>query len=214
MGQGGYSAGVLAEAIGSTVTVRFHSPVPLDQPLRIERHGDTTNLLSDGVAVLSAQPGSLQNAPPAPVEPAAAATGRRWAESRFLEPARSCFSCGSGPDSLRIHAGQVDDSRFATPFTPPPWVANADGEVRLPFVWAPLDCAAGWHVALDQSDPRLAVTGWLIVVQHRPLLVGRDYVVVTSTDPGWEGRKRGASSAIYDRDGALCASSSSLWISV
>ncbi len=214
MGQGGYSAGLLVEALGRPVTVRFHRPVPLELPLRIDTSTSTTQLMNEGELVLSAGPAPTAVDQPPSVDLDTATAGREWAESRFLEPARSCFSCGSRPDSLRIHAGQVDSNLFATPYVPPDWTAGDDGRVRLPFVWAPLDCAAGWHVALDETEPRLAVTGWLTVDQVLPLEPGNAYIVVTSAHEEWDGRKRPATSAIYDSEGVLHARSSSLWISV
>lgn len=214
MGQGGYSAGLLAEALDRQVLVRFHSPVPLDLPLRIDTSNATSRLLHHGNLILSAEQTGEHDEPPPSVDLETATAGREWAESRFLEPARTCFSCGSRPDSLRIHAGQVDSNLFATPYVPPDWTAAGDGDVRLPYVWAPLDCAAGWHVALDETEPRLAVTGWLTVDQLLPLQPENTYIVVTSAHEEWNGRKRQATSAIYDSGGVLHARSASLWISV
>lgn len=214
IGQGGHLAGILAEELGSVTRVDFRSPIPLEHPLSTTTDKTGIVVWDGDTRIAEAAPSSVTSTPPPPVTTEQAERARRWAVDRFVDRVRTCFSCGSRPDSLGVHAGRVDGTDlFATPYTPPAWTSDHEGDVRHRFLWAPLDCAAGWRVALD-AHRRLAVTGWLTVEIFERVPAGAPLVVVADADDGWNERKRHARSALYSDDGRLLAASESLWISV
>lgn len=212
--QGGYLGGRLAGMLGADTTrVGYRFPAPLDRDLQVEALDGRLRLWCEDDVVAEAEPADLEAAPPPPVTREEAEAARLLAEADYPEQLGSCFSCGLGSDGLGIHAGPAGDGRFATPYTPPPWTADDAGLVDLPALWAPLDCAAGWRVSFG-GDGRPALTGWLAVEVAAPTRPGEELVVVSDADPGWDGRKRRARSALYDTGGGLRARAESLWISV
>jgi hypothetical protein len=214
MAQGGHVAGLVASKLGLDVAVTFRAPCPLETPLVLSstRHG---HVLTDGDTVILEAVEDNSSPPPPPAVPLAMAEeARRWAET---QPASfnisKCFSCGTGPEALRVHAGRVDGSSvYASPLIHPAW-AGTLGAVEQRFLWAPIDCAAGWRVTFDKWS-RPAVTGRLRVKVHTEVMSGEPLIVVADADKEWQGRKRTARSAIYRIDGTLVASSASLWIAL
>jgi hypothetical protein len=65
-------------------------------------------------------------------------------------PFPTCFGCGherTEGDGLRIFSGPVNGSDvMAAPWFPDPSLAGETGRVRTEFLWAALDCPAGWAV--------------------------------------------------------------------
>lgn len=208
--QGGHIAGLVAGHLGDAVAITFRNPCPLDRPLDLI---DGRLLDGDTVILESAPAGDISAAPDF-VAWSDAVAAREWAEHQPGIPRVShCFSCGSDPASLRVHAGRVDGSGiFATPLTHPRWTAP-EGTVEHRFLWAPVDCAAGWRVSLDDRA-RPAVTGRLQVTVRTEVEPGTRLVVVADAEPEWNGRKRRARSAIYRDDGELVAAAESLWIAL
>lgn len=214
MAQGGHLAGLVSQTVGYEITVRFRRPCPLETPLELAsdgdghmlRHGDTTILEA------SATHDPVPSVPP-PVTTEEAEEGRRWAESQaFAQNIRTCFSCGDSSHSLRVHAGLIDGSELAaSPFSYPEWMAP-DGAVEPRFVWAPIDCAAGWRVSLGPNS-RPAVTGGLRVAITELPRPGEPLIAVASADD-WTGRTRSARSAIYRENGSLVAAADSIWVAV
>ena len=208
--QGGHVAGLVASHVGGAISVTFRNPCPLDRPLQL-----VDGRLVDGdTVILETSAATDISRPPPFVTWSDAVDAREWAESQPSIPRiSSCFSCGSAPDSLRVHAGRVDGTTlYATPLVHPSWAAP-DGRVEHRFLWAPIDCAAGWRVSLDDRA-RPAVTGRIQVEVHLDVDAGTPLVVVADADPEWDGRKRRARSAIYRDDGTLVASAESLWIAL
>lgn len=214
MAQGGHLAGMVASSIGDEIAIIFRSPCPLDTSLTLTRVGDRHELSWDDTIVLEAVPDVSTPAPPAFVSWEDAVVARDWAEDQpHLQAVTTCFSCGSGPDTLRVHAGKVEGtSLYASPLVLPSWTAP-DGLVEHRFLWAPIDCAAGWRVSIGEGS-RPALTGRLRVMVHDDVSPGEQLVVVADADPDWDGRKRIARSAIYRADGTLVAASESLWIAL
>lgn len=208
MAQGGHVAGLVASLLGGDLAVSFRSPCPLDTPL----HLDGTRLLHGDTVVLEAEPAGELPEPPPFVHPEEAEEARQRVESTtHVQAISTCFSCGTGPDSFRVHAGPVDGVRwYASPVTHPRWTGPGN-VVEHRFLWAPIDCAAGWRVSVGD---RPAVTARLQVTVHADVAPGTPLVVVADADPDWDGRKRAARSAIYTSDGGLVASSGSLWVAL
>lgn len=216
--QGGYVAAILAGPLAARRRATFRAPTPVDADLTVERAGEEIRLRRDDELLVVSAPWEPAGAPPPPVSLDEAAAARERSEASGESLATGCFSCGTGEESFRIHPGPVDGAGvFATPYRPPAWTAGEDGRVLAPFLWAPLDCTAGWR-AIAPVEPggerRAAMTGRLGVEIVEPPEAGADLVVVADADVAWEGRRRHARSAIYDTAGRLVARSESVWISL
>jgi hypothetical protein len=214
MAQGGHVAGLVSSLLDHEVAISFRSPCPLEVPLVVQEDGEHHRLLHGDLVVLDAEPDDFVPEPLPFVSWAEAEAARAWAETQsWLQNVSTCFSCGSGPESLRVHAGRVNQSGiYASPFVHPPWMANGR-YVEHRFLWAPIDCAAGWRVAVGE-DARPAVTGRSRVAVHHDVEAGEPLVVVADAEAAWDGRKRRARSAIFAADGTPVATSESLWIAI
>lgn len=213
IGQGGHFAGLLAERRRAPTRVWFRAPIPLGRNMSLDEREETLVVRDGPTEIALAENAAVQTDPPPAVSLDEADQGRRWALRRRILRAEGCFSCGMGPESFRVHAGRVRGGLFATPYTPPPWTAGPEGTVSDRFLWAALDCAAGWTVSLD-GPTTPAVTGWLAAEIATAVAPGTPLVVVAAAEDGWTGRKRMASSAAYTGDGTLVAKADSLWIAV
>ena len=151
---GGYAAGLLAQAVGAPgVEVTLRLPPPLERELAVTRDGERVLLLDGDALVAEARPGDPAVEAPAPpsfdeaVEAGRAVGG--WGAPEFDE----CFVCGhrAEGDGLEIHAGLVPgrDGLVATT-----WIAR---EVRPEIVWAAIDCPGAY--ALRGDVPRRAAAG-------------------------------------------------------
>lgn len=210
MGQGGYLGGLIAETRTGPIEVSYRSPIPLDVPLSLRGNSAEVEIVASDVLIATARSANLHGPFPSAVSAEVAERARSYSESEEMF-VTTCFSCGTTPGGFRIHPGPVngDGSAYATPFRPPAWTAP-EGFVQLRYLWAPLDCAAGWRVSA--GGERMAVTGALSVEQLRPIEPERVYVIVADALEPWQGRKRRAASALYTADGELVARSDSLWI--
>lgn len=212
--QGGHVAGMVASSIGDDVAIAFRSPCPLETPLTLEGVDGRHQLLWEDTVILETDPDDSTPEPPAFVTWEDAVVAREWAENQtHVQAITTCFSCGSSPDTLRVHAGKVDGTPlYASPLAFPSWTA-IDGRVEHRFLWAPIDCAAGWRVSMGEGS-KPALTGRLRVTVHDDVSPAERLVVVAAADAEWDGRKRTARSAIYRADGTLVAASESLWIAL
>jgi hypothetical protein len=142
-GNGGYCSGLFAGLLEGLTEVNLRSPVPLDTPLEIER-GDGALRVRDGETLVAeaSEISELDVEVPDPVgiEDARLASRSYRGEKGGLF--HRCFVCGRGrPDSMKVFAGPVEGRDLvATPWTPPDWSADAEGNVRPEIVWASLDC--------------------------------------------------------------------------
>ena len=214
-GNGGYSAGLLARALGgSGCTVTLRQPPPLDAALRIECGPEGFSMLAGDIVIASAVREALVHAVPAPPGFEAA----RQAESRFagfdhhIFP--GCFVCGperGDGDGLRIFPGSTGEpGRVAATWIPDESLDDGLGHVRSEFVWAALDCP-GYFAVADQAG--LALLGRLGVTIHRLPRIGEPVIVT-----GWaiesSGRKHLAGTALHDREGVLLAAGAATWITL
>jgi len=215
-GNGGYCSGVLAGLLDGPVEASLRSAVPLDTPLAVSREGDGSLRALDGDALIveaHPAPGFEIDVPePVSVEDARAAT----AAYRGLTsgPFCRCFVCGrSRDDALGVFAGPVDGrSVVASPWIPPSWAADADGNVRPEIVWAVLDCPTYFATYIDvEGDLPLGVLARQTGYVDRSVRAGDEHVVI-----GWgigvEGRKRHAGSAVLSADGEVLAAARALLI--
>ena len=98
----------------------------------------------------------------------------------------------------------------------PEWTRRADGTVEPGAVWAAIDCTAAWFTT-QTGERRVALTAQFTAEITGPIEAGETYALVgwTGGHPiEWDGRKRHAASAAFDREGRCVARSTSLWISV
>lgn len=225
-GNGGYSAGLLAERLsapgGPAVEVTLRTPLPLETPLTLATDG-TTLTMSGRETVAEARTVDLTDEA-VPGEPVDTATARD-AEQRYPghegHPFPRCYSCGPerGPgDGLRLFPGSVRPGHgpenlgntVACTWTPGPELDDGTGHVDLRRIWAALDCPGGWS-----SD-----------IQGRPIVLGRMAAQVTAVPRigrthvltghlhAVEGRKVLTGSALHDADGRLLAHARATWITL
>lgn len=238
-GNGGYSAGLLAERLtapgGPAVRVTLRTPPPLDRPLTVEgtpqeglRLIDPTaegraRLVAEAVTAdpLETDPLKPGVIPGGPVTVAEAEDARKLYPGLDQHPFPHCYSCGperAGGDGLRLFAGSVrpgegtdgTGNTVACTWDVLPAVDGGDGTAALAQVWAALDCPGGWS-----SD-----------ISGRPIVLGRMTAQVLAAPPvgstqvvmghleAVDGRKVHTGSALYDQDGRLLAQARATWIAI
>lgn len=211
-GNGGYTTGLIAQAIGEPVGVRLLRPVPMNRDLTIAAVVEDRWEARAGSEVIATA--TLQTVdiyvpqPPSWVE--AFGVSRHFSGfTHHLYP--TCFVCGPARaqgDGLRIFPGSVPGTHlFAAPWQPDASLGDAAGKVRPEFVWASLDCP-GYFVS---ASPRPALLGELAVRIERVPRVGERCVVTAWRIEG-EGRKHRVGTALFDADGQCCALGVATWI--
>lgn len=221
-GNGGYSAGLLAElADAPVVEVTLRAPPPLERALRVEDRDGVLVALDGDDVVLEARPASLddvQAPPPVSLDEARAADGVSAYRDHAVHPFPTCVVCGpdrAPGDGLRMFPGPVGAGRCATVFRPDASLADAIGEVAPAAVWAALDCPSSGPV-LDMAPEEAArrapsVLARLAVRIDAPLHAGEEYVSV-AWKLGEDGRKRTSGTALFTAGGRLVALGRALWI--
>jgi hypothetical protein len=208
-GNGGYTAGRVAQYLGGAVEVTLRRPPRLERPLRVEREPDRVTLWDGAELVADATATTLDFdlVPPVPVEGAVEAS--RAVPDRYLarHPFPRCFVCGPARepgDGMRLFAGRVGGTdHFAVP-----WVPDEVDEV---LVWAALDCPSSAVLHLDDDDPPPHVLGRFAArIDHLPE-PGAPHVIM-SWRLGRDGRKVFSASALYDADARLLAMAGATWI--
>lgn len=221
-GHGGWTAWQMARQIGQPISVRLRAPIPLGEPMRVASQDGGWGLFCasdvDGSAVMSAVPWApdVPLTPPVSVEAAAQARAR-FPVSDEVHPVQTCFICGLGDRSQGIHAGPLGDGRFASDWQVPDGVIASPAQIEG-LAWSVLDCAAHWYVSCAGTGPfRQAFTVQYAVDIHRAPAPGEQCAVVAWNGdyaPDWDGRKRGAASALFDTCGELIAAARSFWVAV
>lgn len=225
-GNGGWSAGALAELVGAqaapvdgrgdpVVTVQLRRPPPLDTGLLVRTEAEWTLALDpDGETVLRARLGDPDPPPVPPVDAATARAAQATYPGLREHPFPTCFSCGTDRepgDGLRIFPGPVDPvegaARVAATWVPAGDVGGPDAD--LATTWAAVDCVGAW--ALD-SGARLLVLGQVTTRVYRRPRAGVEHVVVGLAGPV-EGRRHHATTSLYD-DRGLLAGTAQVWFAV
>lgn len=215
-GNGGYSAGLLAQALGGLdVEVTLRLPPPLGRDLRVEAGADDAALYDGDALVASAVRAPLAlDVPPPP-----AALAARAAETRFTGFERhifpGCFVCGPDRDEgdgLRIFPGAADGAsdQVAALWTPDPAFEGEDGRVALPFLWAALDCPG--YFAVEREAGRAVLGRMRARIEAAPPAGAP--LIVTGWAIGHDGRKHRAGTALHDKEGRLVAAATATWISL
>lgn len=212
-GNGGYSAGLLAEHVDGIAEVSLRSPVPLDTELEVSRDADGVVSLKAGDALV-AEARTIDDVDatvPAPVSLAEA----REAAGRYpglLEgPFSSCFVCGRDrDDAFGVFAGAVTGRDVvASPWTPGPETANEAGQVAPELVSAVLDCPT--YFALYDDPGTLSFLARFAVRHDAPVEAGAEHVVV-AWPIAMDGRKHHAGAAVLAADGTPLAVARALLI--
>lgn len=238
MGQGGYSCHLLQDSVRrlggpASITTALRRPIPLDtdlvvRPATVRGGGQGWILavpdeLDQPILEASAWTPDVASTEPVTIEAAEAARARHAMDAAD-HPAPHCLSCGLGPESLRVHAGPLDEgdgpleegagvARYATPLRIP--VDPSTGEADESLVWMAIDCACGWFTSRSGASPGSGVTVQYAVEIVAPLEPETDYVLVAWHGDGpadWDGRKRTSAAVVFDAAGAVMARSRSLWV--
>jgi hypothetical protein len=213
-GNGGYSAGVVAGFLEGAAEVSLRSPVPLDKELDVNHVADGAVRVLDGdTLVMEGRPKpDLEVEVPDAVGPDEA----RRATSRYRGTSEGvfsrCFVCGlAREDAVGVFAGEVEGRELvASPWTPPSWMADADGDVLPEFVWAVLDCPTYFAVYIGQDLP-MSVLAQLTTRVDGQVRAGEEHVVM-AWPTGVDGRKRYAGAAVLSSAGEPLAVARALMI--
>jgi hypothetical protein len=213
-GNGGYSAGLLANLIDGPVEASLRSAVPLDTPLTVVAGDDGALRAFDGERlVVEARPApDFDLAVPEPVDLDAAHDAATRYRGLPDGPFCRCFVCGLRRDDvLGVFAGDVAGRQLvAAPWTPPAWAADGDGLVRPEIVWAVLDCPTFFAAHVGQ-ELTVSVLARQTAAVARPVRAGEEHVVIAWPIAA-EGRKRWAGSAVLSATGEPLAVAEALLI--
>ena len=202
-GNGGYSAGWLAQFVDGPAEVTLRLPPPLERPLRVAEQDGLVVLLDGEAVVAEAQPAAVELELPEPPTWAeaesAAARHVRFGGENFSE----CFSCGVRPeDGLCIHVGPVEGRDLHAA----PWAAR---EVSPEVVWAAIDCPGAYAVG---GPGRGEVVLGRMAAEIRRLPDEGERCVVGAWPLGEDGRKLFAGTALFGAAAEPLARARQTWI--
>ncbi len=212
---GGYAAGLLANALTGAIEVTLRRPVPLEQSLSLCVEHGRAELRHEEQLVAEARTVPLDlSVPPAPSFARASEQSRHYVGHR-KHHFPGCFVCGparAAGDGLRIFPGaERDDELVAAPFVPDASLGTQGGVVAAEFVWAALDCVG--YFASARPNYLVALLGRITAEIVCPVRVDEACVVI-----GWslgrEGRKLQAGTAVFGADGRLCGRARQTWIAL
>jgi hypothetical protein len=215
-GNGGYSSGLVANALKATAECTLRKPIPIERELEIEKRNSGLVLLDREELIIECKRTEIdiEVRPPRSLGEAQEAAERSPAFHNHPFP--TCFTCGperEAGDGLRIFPGrfETDSDVFAAPWLPDSSLADSECRVKPEFVWAAMDCPTGFAGGFPWAGK--LVTGRLAVQHLAAVKAGEPHVVV-SWPLGWEGRKSHAAAALYNGSGELCAIAKATWIKV
>lgn len=225
-GNGGYVSGLLAQLLPpGAAEVTLRSPVPLDQPLTVVREDGGVRVVDGDKLIAEARLSELEldvPEPPTFEEALAAQSGSlalRVGTHPILPGERVgvhpiCFCCGAelaADLGLHVYAAPVPGRDLvAAAWHAPAAFADASGVLPATMIGTALDCPG--EFAWYEKGLRFALLGRMTLRVDKAVHAGERCVII-----GWtiaeEGRKRFAGSALFDAQGALCASAKAVWIS-
>jgi hypothetical protein len=213
-GNGGYSCGAIAAAIGVPVEVTLRMPPPLDTRMQIVATDGAWSVMDGDRLVAEATPAATPPPPPPAPSPleAAAAAARYLGHEHHEFP--TCFTCGPGrDDGLRIFSGPVDDGDLvAAPWVPDSGLPNDEGALTVPVVWAALDCPGAWTAMRTRTDAPVVLGRMAAHIERLPLIF--ESLISYGWRTGGEGRKAYAGTALADEEGTPVAWASQTWIAI
>jgi hypothetical protein len=212
-GNGGYTCGVLAQALGGEAEVTLRAPPPLETPLDVQVEGDKARMTQGEQVVAEGTRTHVDLEVPLPPSWDEALAAQRRFPGFTVHAFPRCFTCGTARtpgDGLCIHTGEVQGRDiFAATWIPDSTLADAQGTVRPEFFWAATDCAGAWATNSRQQNP--SVLGRFAARLDRPIAAGERYIVI-----GWpighEGRKHHAGTALFTADGERVGFGRQTWV--
>lgn len=212
-GHGGYTAGLLSESAPGRRTVDFYVSIPLGIPLQLEEVDGVQHLRNGETAVARTRPTDKSIHIPDPVNVDEAAGAQARSPIRNLNVLPDCFSCGTLPDSMNVHAGPLDGrDEFATTWTPEQRHAENE-EVLDRYIWGAIDCPSGWVIGVSGDEFRPSVTGEMWAEVFEPVRPGETYVAV-AWGGAWRGRMAAAGTSLFASDGRCVAAAESMWVAL
>ena len=228
-GNGGYTAGALAERIPgdtstSVVEVRLRQPPPLDVPMKVryDEGGDGSEaavLLMGGATIAVARLVDADLDTVDQVSTSEASDAMAQYPGLRSHPFPSCFACGTERaegDGLRIFPGPVGAGGLASTWVPHESLAEFSdlhdnlSRVGRSTTWAALDCIGGWAGDIGE---RKMVLGTMTAQLDALPLVNEPHVVVGALH-GSEGRKTFTASTLYDSDERIVGRAQHIWIAI
>lgn len=211
-GNGGYTAGLLAKALGRSVEVTLRKPPPLEKALDLLMLEERAELRDEATLIAEARPAQLElDVPAAPsFERAAELSTHYVGHRRHHFP--TCFVCGPARaqgDGLRIFPGAAETGRVAAPWVPHESLTDSQGLVGSEIIWAALDCAG--YFAAGAPDYPVALLGRMTADVIGTVQRG-ERCTVMGWSLGREGRKLQAGTAVVGADGSVRARARQTWI--
>lgn len=212
-GNGGYSSGIIAKVATFPAQVTLRKPPPLDKDLELKISENQVELLDGDVLIGEAKPGELDlEIPKPPTFEEAVEASKKY--SGFHEhPFPNCFVCGTNrkpEDGLNIFTGRISDTQVAGIWNPHISLSKDGQFIEEEFYWAALDCPGAWTY-LDPA--RIIVLGRITAKIFEKVEIGQPHIVL-----GWrigvDGRKIYTGTAIFKKDGTLCAAAKATWIAL
>lgn len=214
-GNGGYTAGVVAQLLGGSAEVTLRAPPPLDTPMQAQVENGHAKLMHNGTLIAEGRATEIEVQPPkSPSWDEAAAAQKRFPGFEHHDFPH-CFTCGTARkpgDGLLVQTGPLSDSAvFASTWIPDATLAGEDGFVKPEFLWAATDCPGAWATNSRQQNPSLL--GRFAARFTRRVRAGERCIVI-----GWpighEGRKHHAGTALFTANGKLVGAGRQTWVEI
>ncbi len=212
-GNGGYTAGLIASKLNFNPEITLRVPPPLEQKMQLNIKADSAVLMHRDTLVAEAKVTDFQLTIPPAISFAEAVEAIRKPKTNDGVLFPTCFVCGSARkrgDGLAIYPSDIGPQKVATPWMPYEDLGDALGNVKTEFIWSALDCPGAWAI---QDSAQFYLLGRMAAKEIRPIKVNTSYIIM-----GWvvstEGRKTWTGTAIYEKDGTVCAFAKSTWISI
>ncbi|MEQ1437873.1 hotdog fold domain-containing protein [Fontimonas sp. SYSU GA230001] len=216
-GNGGYSCGLLAQHLPGSVEVTLKAPPPLGVDLQIDVSGHAARMTCDGQVIAEARviDADWPAPPPRPDFEAAVLAATRYAGFRRHDYP-TCFACGpdrAEHDGLRIFSGPWRDGIVAAPWIADDSLADAQGTLPVPVLWAAIDCAGYW-AATAGLDPGPAMLLGRMSARFDGSVRAGERCIVSGWTLGVDGRKHRAGTALFGADGRCVGQSRQTWIAL
>ena len=229
-GNGGYTCGLLAQALGGTSEVTLRMPIPIERVMHVQFVDQKHAHLKSGDDLIAEGARFDLDLGATPAIPFSDAVRAAEHSPAFKDhPFPTCFVCGpqrAQGEGLRIFPGAVEPGAvngeatpeeaapglqhvFAAPWVPDPSLADKNGNVPDEIVWAALDCPTGFAGGFPYEGK--LVTGRLGAKLISPVRAEERYVLL-SWRLGVEGRKHHAAAVLLDEDGEVHAQARAIWI--
>jgi hypothetical protein len=220
-GNGGYTCGLLAQALPLTAAVEctIRKPIPIERSLRIETDSDRATLLDNREIVVEAVATDFEVSLPQPIPFSEAHANTETSPAFVNHPFPTCFVCGPerpDHDGLNIYPALASSQPGFANLYSATWIPSAEfaddrGGVRSEFLWAAMDCPTGFAAGFPYTGK--LVTGRLAVNIQSQLRAG-SHCVLQSWSLGEDGRKCHAAASLRTEEGVVIAIAKATWIRV